>query len=83
MKILLRWSTLLFTLILARVLLALAILAAVIFVIDAGLHAAGLHLPTAQEIEQRMQPALRDLQPLLARIQHAASSPTRANSAPR
>lgn len=82
MKTLLRWLGLVLSLIVARVLLAAAILAGVLFVIDAGLNAAGLQLPTTQEIAQRMQPALLELQPLLARIQRTASSPAAANSAP-
>jgi len=81
MKTLLRWLMLLFSLAAARVLLALAILAGVIFVIDTGLSAAGLHLPTLQEIEQRMQPALLELRPLLARIRGAVQPPHAASSA--
>ena len=52
------------------------------FLIDTGLNSAGLHLPTVQEIAQRAQPALRDLQPLWVRIQRTASGPTAAESAP-
>lgn len=82
MKTLLRWLGLVLSLIAARILLALLILAGVIFVIDTGLNAAGLHLPTVQEIAQRAQPALHEMQPLLARIQHNASGPTTPESAP-
>ena len=82
MRTLLRWLGLLFTLIVARVLLALLILAGVLFLIDTGLNAAGLHLPTVQEIAQRAQPALHELQPLLARIQRTASGPATPESAP-
>ncbi|MGE0072665.1 MAG: hypothetical protein AB7S55_06350 [Thiomonas sp.] len=70
------------SLIVARILLALLILAGVLFLIDTGLNAAGLHLPTVREIAQRARPALHDLQPLLARVQRAAGGPTTPESAP-
>lgn len=82
MKTLLRWLGLVLSLIVARILLALAILAGVLFLIDAGLNAAGLRLPTVQEIAQRMQPALHEMQPLWTRIQRTASGPTASDSAP-
>ncbi|CDW96330.1 MULTISPECIES: hypothetical protein [unclassified Thiomonas] len=68
MKTLLRWLGLVLTLIVARVLLALAILGGVVFLIGTGLQSAGLPIPTAAQIEQRMQPALHQLAPLLQRI---------------
>lgn len=82
MRTLLRWLGLVFTLVLARVLIALAILAAVIFLIDTGLQSAGLHLPTQQEIVQRLQPALHELQPLIDRIQRATNPPAATDSTP-
>ena len=82
MRTLLRWLGLVLSLIVARVLLALAILAGVLFLIDTGLNAAGLRLPTVPEIVQRAQPALHDLQPLWVRIQRTASGPTTPESAP-
>ncbi len=82
MKTLLRWLALVLTLIVARVLLAMVILGGVLFVIGTGLNAAGLRLPTVQEIEQRLQPALRELQPLVVRIRDAVQPPAPANSAP-
>lgn len=81
MKTLLRWLGLVLSLIVARVLLALLILAGVLFLIDTGLNAAGLHLPTVQEIVQRMQPALHEMQPLWVRIQRTAGGPTTPDSA--
>ena len=81
MKTLLRWLGLVLSLIAARILLALLILAGVLFLIDTGLSAAGLHLPTVQEIVQRMQPALHEMQPLWGRIQRTAGGPTTPDSA--
>lgn len=82
MKTLLRWAALLFTLVVARILLAVAILAVVVFVMDAGLQSLGLQLPTAQEIVQRLQPALREISPVMERIRAAAPTTPTANPAP-
>jgi len=81
MKTLLRWLMLLFTLVVARVLLALAILGGVIFVIGQGMQSLGLKPPTLQEIEQRIQPALLELRPLLLHIRGAVQPPPAASSA--
>lgn len=81
MRTLLRWLGLVLSLIAARILLALAILAGVIFLIDAGLQSAGLPIPTVVEIEQRMQPALREFGPVLQRIRGASVPPASASSA--
>lgn len=81
MKTLLRWLGLVFTLIVARILIAVAVLSVVIFLITTGLQSLGLQLPTAQEIEQRLQPALREISPVIDRIRAAAPTPTPASPA--
>jgi hypothetical protein len=80
MRTLLRWLGLVLTLIVARVLLALVILAGVVFLIGTGLQSAGLPIPTAAQIERRLQPALHQLAPVWLRI-HPASPASAASTA--
>ncbi len=82
MRTLLRWLGLVLSLIVARVLIAAAILAAVIFLIGQGMQSLGLQPPTQQDIVQRLQPALHELQPLIDRIQRATNPPAATDSTP-